>query len=396
MNQKDRCPVCNSKNLAVFLRRENEPVQQNYVMMTPRSARDIPRGKLIITCCEECGFVFNQAFDPSKMLYGGDYDNTQICSSKFNEYHSTLIRKIIETHDLRNRRIVEVGCGKGKFIEGLIQESGLQNQGFGFDPSYIGPETILDGHLVFQKDYYSSKYAHIQADMVICRHVIEHVSDPLTLLDTIKSALSQSPDAKVFFETPCVEWILKKNVIWDFFYEHCSYFNKDSLRAAFENSGYTVDKIDHTFGGQYLWLEGTLEKGKKNPIMSTSEIPELSRQFTKKYLHRLKQYAEYIRGLHHKGNVALWGAGAKGVTLANLIDPECNLITAVIDINPKKQGHYIPGTGHPIIDYHQIPEYQIKNLILMNPNYLGESKTLLLQSGIEVNLIELNDERDFL
>jgi SAM-dependent methyltransferase len=390
MIQRQDCPVCKSKKLKGFLQRENEPVHQNFIMMTKQSAREISRGTLTLACCTECGFIFNQTYEPTKMHYSQDYDNTQICSPQFNEYHNTLIKKLIENFDFRNRRIVEVGCGKGKFITKLIQESGLQNQGFGFDPSYNGPENVFEGKLNFQKDFYGRKYAHIRADTIICRHVIEHIPNPLNLLEDIKGALVQSSDAKVFFETPCVEWILKNNVIWDFFYEHCSYFNEDSLRTVFENSGYEVEKIEHLFGGQYLWLEGTLTTGKKSVMKRAGNISLLSSQFEKNYHMLQKKYLNYVQILRCEGNVGLWGAGAKGVTLANLIDPLCKNITAVIDINPQKQGHYIPGTGHPIIDYHQISDYRIKNLILMNPNYFNESKLLLQQSGIKANLVELN------
>jgi SAM-dependent methyltransferase len=390
MIRRQDCPICKSKKIKKFLQRENEPVHQNVIMPTRQSAQNISRGTLTIACCKECGFIFNQTYEPSKMQYGQDYDNTQICSPQFNEYHDALIKKLIGNSDIHNRRIVEVGCGKGKFITGIIQKSGFQNRGFGFDPSYNGPENVFDGLLLFQKDFYGPKYAHILADTIICRHVIEHVPDPLILLKDIKSALVRSSEAKVFFETPCVEWILKNNVIWDFFYEHCSYFSEDSLRSAFESSGYEVEKVEHIFGGQYLWLEGKLGTGEKSVTKRASNISVLSRQFEKNYLKLKKNYLDNIQKLHHEGNVALWGAGAKGVTLANLIDPACKNISAVIDINPHKQGHYVPGTGHPIIDYHQIPEYQIKNVILMNPNYFNESNLLLHQSGIETNLVELN------
>ena len=38
-----------------------------------------------------------------------------------------------------------------------------------------------------------------------------------------------------------------------------------------------------------------------------------------------------------ENNVAVWGAGGKGVTFASTIDPEAEMIRCMIDINPKKK-----------------------------------------------------------
>jgi 2-polyprenyl-3-methyl-5-hydroxy-6-metoxy-1,4-benzoquinol methylase len=387
---KTTCPVCNSTKFEIFHKRDNEPVHQNAVMASGESARDIPRGKLILAACTNCGFIFNQCFDPSKLMYGFSYDNSQTYSPQFNDYHSNLAKFLVHTKNIRNQVVVEVGCGKGHFIQEIVKESNFDNQGYGFDPSYEGPEICMEGQLVFKKDFYNQKYADIRADAVICRHVIEHVSDPNSLLGTIRHTLSDSANARVFFETPCVEWILENNVIWDFFYEHCSYFSRESLKNTFEMNGFHVETIEHTFGGQYLWLEATIGTPTSFPTNDTRKIPVLSRNFGKNYQKSQTDCMRMIDCLRSKGNLALWGAGAKGVTLANIIDPHCEKISAAIDINPNKQGHFIPGTGHPIISSSQIPEYGIKNALLMNPIYRLEIEHLLKKSGIQINLIELN------
>ena len=45
-------------------------------------------------------------------------------------------------------------------------------------------------------------------------------------------------------------------------------------------------------------------------------------------------WLESIRRRGETGAIALWGAGAKGVTLANLVDPEQTLFECVVDVNP--------------------------------------------------------------
>jgi SAM-dependent methyltransferase len=381
---KNSCPICTTKQVKTFLHRRDVPVHQNLPFADPQSAKKIVRGDLRLGVCQNCGFIFNQEFDSSKLSYGSDYDNNQNCSEAFTSHLDSLVSSLVEKKNVRNSTIVEVGCGQGEFIKKLVEPTKWGNQGYGFDPSYVGIATDLDGRLKFHQRYYGADCADIAADVVICRHVIEHVPDPLSILETVGQALKGSTNAKVFFETPCVEWILHNQVFWDFFYEHCSYFTANSLRYAFELAGFQVDRVDHIFGGQYLWLEATYTGQRRSKATDLSTISALTQDFQQ---HSDRLGAEWRDKIQALGRVALWGAGAKGVTLANLVDPQQNLIDSIIDLNPNKQGKYIPGTGHPIINYQQIKERDLAHAILMNPNYYDENVVLLERANLSLNLV---------
>jgi len=383
-----KCPVCNSTLTNIFLERKHVPVNQNVIIETQREALAIPRGELKLAVCTQCGFVFNSAFDSSKIAYNDNYDNSQVCSPHFKSYFDDLVNQLLFDKGIQNCRIVEVGCGQGLFLRKLV-EANLGNSGYGFDPSYTGPLTDLDGQLNFIKSYYTSESADVAADVVVCRHVIEHVPEPLQLLLNIKQALHNSVNTRIFSETPCVEWILKHQVIWDFFYEHCSYFTKESLTTAFEKAGFKVDAVHHVFGGQYLWLEASVSNKPLEITQNVGQIPDLANKFTASENQLKQNLLEKISQLLTKGKVAIWGAGAKGVTLANLIDPQQELISCVVDLNPNKQEKFIPGSGHPIINYQNLPDYNIVSVILMNPNYYAENLALLHESGININLVNL-------
>lgn len=386
-----QCPVCNSHRLVSFLRRSQVPIHQNLVVANPESARSVARGELDMVACEECGFVFNRAFDLSRLAYGADYDNTQSCSVHFDAYLDGLVKDLVERQGVRNATIVEVGCGKGQFLRKLVSYPGACNQGFGFDPSYVGPDTELDGRLMFRRCFYDEACSDVMANVVVCRHVIEHVPEPLALLRTVRAALAHSPGARVFFETPCVEWILHKRVVWDFFYEHCSLFSISSLSTLFERSGFSVERVEVIFGGQYLWLEARVSEVGQHILRSCPETALLARDYGAAEKSLQQQWLARLSELKSRGNVALWGAGAKGATFANLIDPDCVLIDCVADLNPNKQGCYIPGTGHPIVAPSDLPRRGVMNAVLMNPNYRDENLRLLADAGIELNLIDWSE-----
>lgn len=385
-----RCPVCEHAQLKPFLQRSQVPVHQNLVVTSQDAARTVTRGELDLVICEACGFVFNQAFDLSRLSYGEDYDNTQSCSAYFDAYLDGLVQDMVERQGVRNCTIVEVGCGKGHFLKKLVSYPGANNRGFGFDPSYVGPLTDLNGRLQFRTCYYDQSCADIAADVVVCRHVIEHVPEPLEILRSVRAALASSPKARVFFETPCVEWILRHRVIWDFFYEHCSLFTADSLGLAFRRTGFSVERVEHIFGGQYLWLEARVADVDET-LPATRETVQLAMAYAADEQKLREAWLARLRDLGQSGKVALWGAGAKGATFANLVDPDCALIDCVVDLNPNKQGRFIPGTGHPIVAPADLPIRGVCNAVLMNSNYRQENLQILAEAGIELNLIDWSE-----
>ena len=385
-----RCPVCEHAQLKPFLQRSQVPAHQNLVVTRQDAARTVTRGELDLVICEACGFVFNQAFDLSRLSYGEDYDNTQSCSAYFDAYLDGLVQDMVERQGVRNCVIVEVGCGKGHFLEKLVNYPGANNTGVGFDPSYVGPLTDLNGRLQFRTCNYDQSCTDIAADVVVCRHVIEHVPEPLEILRSVRAALASSPKARVFFETPCVEWILRHRVIWDFFYEHCSLFTAESLGLAFRRTGFAVERVEHNFGGQYLWLEARVaDIDEALPV--TGETVRLAMAYAAEEQKLREARLARLRALRQNGKVALWGAGAKGATFANLVDPDCILIDCIVDLNPNKQGRFIPGTGHPIIAPPDLPSRGVCCAVLMNPNYRQENLQLLAEVGIELNLIDWSD-----
>ena len=389
MNELTACPLCRSEQLNAFLFRGSVPVHQNLVMKDERSAREMVRGDLDLTICKACGFIFNRAFTIDKIMYGEDYDNTQSYSPAFDEYLNKLVSHMILERGVRNCRIVEVGCGKGSFLRKLIEFEGSGNSGYGFDPSYTAEESALEGRLVFERRYYDQSCTDVAADVVVCRHVIEHVPDPLSLLTNIRQALVNSSHARIFFETPCVEWILRNQVIWDFFYEHCSYFTAQSLATAFQSAGFDVENVTHIFGGQYLWLEGKVAavEAPATVAKSAGQTPQLAQEFARRERELKDLWTRLISTLSKTETIAVWGAGAKGVTFANLVDPDRVWIDCVVDLNPQKRGGYIPGTGHPIVGYEELSQRGVTTAILMNPNYREENLALLKQSGQQVRLV---------
>lgn len=213
----------------------------------------------------------------------------------------------------------------------------------------------VDSKIEIKKEYYNSQ-ALVEPGLIVCRHVIEHLQEPLNFLQTIRKQIKNNP--LVFFETPRLEWILENNAFYDFFYEHCNYFTQESIEILFFRAGFDVIEIIPSFNNQYQLIFAKPKKYGRN-------IADLQ---IKKDLEKFE-------------NIAIWGAGAKGVTLANMLDN----VKCVIDINPNKQNCFIPKSGIPILSPKSaMIEYKLDLILVVNPNYLKEIKTIINDDRIMI------------
>jgi SAM-dependent methyltransferase len=366
----------------VFLERLGVPVHQNLPLGSREEALVAPRGDLRLSCCKACGFVTNLAFDPSLLRYGPGYENDQTCSPKFDRYVEALVERVLEG-GARDHLVVEVGCGRGTFLRRLC--AGGARAGVGFDPSYVGPEVVDEGRVRFVREYYGPAHAGVEPDVVVCRHVIEHVPAPLDLLRAVRGALGDARVALTAFETPALDWILDNTVVQDFFYEHCSYFTAHSLSLAFARAGFEALRMERVFGDQYLWLEARPGEVSR-PMASATHIVQSCERYAERLQLRLQSLRRNLERIRVSGAIAIWGAGAKGVTYLNLLDPTASLVSCVVDINPRKQSRFVPGTGHPIVPPKQLNELAIGNIVVMNPNYMDEIREELGRLGVQANL----------
>jgi len=367
-------------------------VHQNLVFDSREEARAIARGDLSLACCASCGFVFNAAFDESKLAYGHGYDNTQACSPTFMDHMRELADSLVADPSIAEGHVVEVGCGAGTFLRLLAD---LAHRGFsaeGFDPAYRGPESERNGRLRFVSAFFGAETMSRPAAAVISRHVIEHIPEPVSFLAAMRNAATRGSGgheaASVWIETPSIEWILEYGAVWDLFYEHCSYFSPGSIAVACAHAGLAVRGAREVFGGQYMWLEAAPAA---DPRVEPHEgTLDLARAFGE----RMTQFEEHLRslvaGTDADAPTFLWGAGAKGVTVANLIDSDCATLTAVVDMNPRKQGRWLPGTGHPIVGPEGLADAAEGRVIVMNANYLPEIRSTIesIDATVEVAALE--------
>ncbi len=372
------CPACGSALGPPLITRLAVPVHQNLLCRTEAEALAVRRGDLNLSECPACGLVCNASFDPALLSYEGSYDSDQSFSRAFEQHVDGLVERLVAS-GVAGRRVVEVGCGSGYFLRHLCAAG--RCQGEGYDPGYRGPELDVASGARFVRGTYEPTSAATPPDVLVCRHVIEHVPQPARFVAGLTPGLP--PAARVYFETPALEWIIEQCATWDLFYEHCNYFTEAALANAFRCAGLAAHSISRLFGGQYYWIEARATAGDRTPSAPTG--PALSRlaETCARAEGALRRQLEDLAG---RGRVAVWGAAAKGATFANLLDPDRQRIECLVDISPARQGRYVAGSGHAILSPAELRDRGVTDVIVMNPNYEAEIGSIVEAASLRVML----------
>ncbi|HYE68852.1 MAG TPA: class I SAM-dependent methyltransferase [Anaerovoracaceae bacterium] len=338
-------------NYRELFRVEGLPVFQNKMFPDRESAINCSKGDVVLVQDMDTGLIFNAAFEPDLLQYDEDYQNEQAHSLIFRE-HLSSVKDIIQGH-FGNKSIIEVGCGKGYFLEYLLA---LGYNIIGLDPAYEGdnPRVVK---ACFAPDL------GMKADCIVLRHVLEHIKNPYQFLRQIADA--NGNQGKIYIEVPCFDWICDHCAWFDIFYEHVNYFRESDFSGLFEE----IYESGHVFGGQYLYLVANLaslvppEGNAVNPFT-----------FPIDFLDKIQRYSARA----NSRKIAVWGGASKGVIFSFYMKKQGVDVDVIIDINPDKQGKYIASTGTKVLSPSEAMSLLSPgdDIFVMNSNYLEEIKQL--------------------
>ena len=387
-----RCLVCGSTEAARFLEIVQAPVHCNLLYASRDEALGAARGDIDLAFCTSCGHIYNRAFAPGLMQYDGRYENSLHFSPRFRIYAGELAARLVERYDLHGKDIVEIGCGDGEFLTLLCRLGG--NRGLGLDPGYRGraADETGAGRVTFVRDYYSERYARSRADLICCRHTLEHVYAPAEFLATLRSGRDDSARTAIFFEVPNAPFMMRNLAVWDIIYEHCSYFGSHSLTQLFSRCGFDVHDVWEAFEGQFLCIEAQQGQGVVTSPGGDEDLERLARDvkvFAEGYRSKVEAWRREVHRIGRAGcRAVVWGAGSKGVSFLNTLDVRDG-IEYVVDINPRKHGMHVAGTGQRIVAPEFLRDYQPNVVIVMNPIYEGEIRERTTDLGLTVDLLSV-------
>ncbi|HSA80715.1 MAG TPA: class I SAM-dependent methyltransferase [Geminicoccaceae bacterium] len=375
------CPSCGGEVSEQFYEVRGVPTQQVRLVRSRGDALACTTGDIALRFCGGCGFVWNAAFDPTLVEYEDDYESTQASSPTFNRFHDRLARELVERFDLHGKVVVEVGCGQGEFVV-LLAELG-DNRAYGFDRVIRQEGTA--GNTTLIKDFYGPRYGHLRPGFLCCKMTLEHVPDPVAFTGSIRATLGERSDVLVFFMIPEVTRILTERAFWDIYYEHCSYFSPGSLGRLFRRAGFDPVDLWTDYDDQYVLLAARPGAG-TGPRLANEHGPEALAPEVRAFTHQVAgdqaRWRGWLADLHAAGKrTVLWGGGSKAVAFLTTLGITRE-IEHVIDINPRRSGTFIAGSGQQIVAPEFLRDHRPDVVIIMNSIYRGEIQAALADVGV--------------
>jgi hypothetical protein len=267
-------------------------------------------------------------------------------------------------------------------------------RGIGFDATYDGEADEVTKHsrVRFVRTRFDAYAGGAVGDLVCCRHVLEHVDNPVAFLRGMRSGMR--PDTLLYLEVPNAAFVFTESGLWDLIYQHCIYFTDHALAAAVRAAGFDLLRQRMVFDDQFLAIEAVAtdrhdERRKTEPLPHASALVDRFADAAARFTRVIGRWREQLSAWHSAGTrVAMWGAGTKGVTFLNFVAPH-EEVGVVVDVNPRKHGRHLAGTGHRVDPPTVLRDYRPDVVIVANRAYEAEIGAALVELGLDASTVAL-------
>ena len=320
---------------------------------------------LKVVVCEKCWLAQTEDFFRSDELFDADYAYFSGFSDTWLAHCERYVVDMIKRFGLgAESHVVEIAANDGCLLQ-FVNERNIPCTGV--EPTSSTAAAARGKGISIIEDFFGVRLASqmaqngMQADLTVANNVLAHVPD---INDFVSGfAILLKPNGVVTFEFPHLMQLIDKNQFDTIYHEHFSYLSLTAVSRIFERNGLKVFDVEElpTHGGSLRVYAQRRDAGKNNTTNNVREL--LQREYTlgmtspafylglQEKANLLKDYlVSFLIERKREGKkVAGYGAAAKGNTLLNYAGVRPDLLPYVVDLNPAKQGKYLPGSRIPIL-----------------------------------------------
>ncbi len=382
------CSFCNNPLQHTFVDLGMSPIANDY--LTPEKLRSAEKFYPLHThICEKCLLVQLEEFESPEHIFGdGDYAYFSSYSKSWLAHAQAYTELMIERFGFNsNTQVIELASNDGYLLQ-YFQAQGIPV--LGVEPAANTAKVAIEKGIPSLTKFFGVPTAkemvdaQQQADLLLGNNVLAHVPNINDFVAGMKIVLK--PNGILTMEFPHLLRLIEKNQFDTIYHEHFSYFSFLTVEKIFAAHNLTLFDVEElpTHGGSLRIY------GKHNDAV----FPNISERVTKLKskeiaaglgeLHTYLNFGEKVKKTKHHllkfllaakedgKSIVGYGAPAKGNTLLNYCGISRDFIDYTVDLNPHKQGLYLPGTHIPILNPGKIRETQPDYILILPWNLKDE------------------------
>jgi SAM-dependent methyltransferase len=355
------CRFCAAPLEIVFADLGMSPLANSY--LTPEQANGMePFYPLRVYACSQCFLVQLEQFETPDHIFS-DYAYFSSYSTSWLEHSERYAEQMIERFGLgASSQVVELASNDGYLLQ-YFRDRGVPV--LGIEPAANVAKVAEENGIPTLVEFFGREVATAQAatgraDLLLGNNVLAHVPDLNDFVGGMKIMLK--PGGVITMEFPHLMRLIDENQFDTIYHEHFSYFSFRTVSRVFAAHGIRLFDVEElpTHGGS-LRIYGAHDDDEAKP--ETERARELAERERRAGYEEIDTYRAYARGvqdekrsilsflidLKRQGqSIAGYGAPAKGNTMLNFCGVGTDFLDYTVDLNPHKQGHFLPGSHIPI------------------------------------------------
>ena len=352
---------------------------------------------LTITVCSGCGLIqLGETVDSS--IYK-EYSYTGTFSESYASYLDWVAAYMMEKYSIHDKNIIEIGSSNGYLLEKFNRNG---NSVFGYEPSVKLTNEAIKRGIKSSDNYFSgasiSESGFDSVDLIIIRHVLEHIDNFRIIFEGINNILNDS--GLVLIESPSIEKTVQNKIYSNFFHEHLNYFSEYTMVHLAGKFGYSlIEKRDvDIHGGSkfFVFKRNSASKGYNGELTNVDEGQ--MRKFCSSMPGYFNSIKEFVLSNSGKGfRICGYGASHRTVMNLALTGLDSKIIKRLYDKNTYLSGKYIPWADIEITQPDYISIDKPDEIIIFAMSFEDEiAREISKNYGDSIKLISLKEYPHFL